>query len=394
MKILMFGWEFPPHISGGLGTACHGLTNAMQAWSQHRLRFVLPRTVEKGLGVELICLAPEIAGSDNTAGPVSAYCASLLPAALAYAERVPKLTLLDEGVDVIHAHDWLTIPAALVAAEITGAPLVLHVHSTELDRCGLHAARDRAIVQIEQRGLDAAACIIAVSNYTRAGLIRCYGQRPDKVITVYNGITPVRAVTGVARGCIAFIGRITEQKGPRYFLEAAQRALQVQPSLQFVMAGEGDLRVAMQLLARELGIENNVTFPGFLSRDEIAYVLERSLAYVMPSLSEPFGIGALEAIALGAPVILARTAGVGEVVRHAIKVEPTDSCGIAEAMLRLAGDPAFAARMAHGARRDIRNLTWERAAASVIGVYEALGDRVATEHHCDIAPCEPNIPVF
>ncbi len=392
MRILMFGWEFPPHITGGLGTACHGITLALSGIANRSIRFVIPKTLngEDAAFLDLVGLpALPVARMLENGGPAlcavpsgrqaaqlslpdlpQPYGGNLLPAALGYANRVQHWLKPGMHADVIHAHDWLTVLAGVKAKEITGRPLVFHIHSTEHDRCGDNA--DPQVVQIERQGMEAADAIIAVSERTRQQIIQRYGQAAHKVHTVYNGIASTTGLPAGERRFISYIGRVTYQKGPAIFVEAASLALRRKPGLQFILAGDGDLLECVKARAQALGIEGSILFPGFLDGDEVSSLLEQSIAYVMPSTSEPFGIGALEAVDRGAPLIVAAHAGVAEVIDYAIKVDHTDAPAIADAMVQLADDHDFARQMALGAKRELSGLTWDRCAAAIDDIYATL----------------------
>lgn len=378
-QVLMFGWELPPRISGGLGTACYGLTRALALGGHARVRFVLPKEIEDedGSHVELVGLRVQKAGT-GTALP-KAYGTNLMAAALGYAAQVERHTALLHDVAIIHAHDWLTVPAAIAAQRATGRPMVLHVHSTEFDRS---VRPDPAIVAIERAGMDHADLIVAVSARTAQTIGERYGQVASKVAVVHNGIespagTQVRSANP---GLVSFIGRVTYQKGPAYFIDAAALALQKVPTLRFVLAGDGDLLPAMRERARRLGIERQVVFPGFLCGDEVAHLLARSAAYVMPSVSEPFGIGALEAAAASVPVIVSRQCGMVEAVQSVHQVDYNDAAAIAQAMLDITQCASHAASLAAAALGETRALTWARAADAIGAAYAALAGGAAMRH--------------
>lgn len=391
MKVLMFGWEFPPNISGGLGTACFGITRALREIGGVEVRFVIPGAAagEDGRFVDIMALGELRACRREGAAllPLNPYGSALFDAVAAYASRVPAL--LESGVefDLIHAHDWLTCEAAMVASRLSGKPLVLHVHSTEYDRAG--ACADPALVAIERRGMDAARVIVAVSEFTRELLVQRYGQARSKIVTVYNATGAARSRPQPAAAGRAptacFLGRITYQKGPRYFIEAAARAAMAAPGMQFVMAGEGDQLAAMKQLARELGIGAQVFFPGFLRAHEVAHLMRHSDIYVMPSVSEPFGISALEAIAAGVPSILSAQSGVVELFDHVVKVQHSDVAAIGTAMARLARDPALRQHLREGAWRELEQVSWTRAARSLVQVYGSVLPARPVMHEPEVA---------
>jgi glycogen(starch) synthase len=368
----MLGWEFPPFISGGLGTACYGLTKAMSKLGLEVI-FVLPRTVSAGKEsthvkmmtpadinygklnweeyerelknikfkmidsplrpyetaesfkheIEELIRAKQLQGSVTALsggpdiGQPGHYSGDMYSEIHRYAAAAVRLAL-QEDFDVIHAHDWMTYPAGIAVAAVTGRPLVIHVHSTEFDRSGEHV--NQMIYDIERAGMHAADKIIAVSYLTRNIVISRYGITGDKVEVVYNGVE--RNGNGLNFGkasirkdekIVLFLGRITMQKGPEYFLGAAKKVLEVMDNVKFVMAGAGDMMRKTVELAAELGIGSKVLFTGFLRGEDVRKVYELADLYVMPSVSEPFGIAPLEALNHDVPVLISRQSGVSEV---------------------------------------------------------------------------------
>lgn len=376
LNVMMLGWEFPPHISGGLGTACYGLTTALKQLGGMRTTLVLPiRHEDHDAGYVEIRYPPGVVADPPAAG-VSAYSGGLLHAASRFADGVAGM--LDDlpTPDVIHAHDWLTAPAALVAKRVLNKPLVFHVHSTEKDRCA--QTPDETIRHIEARVLEQADTVVAVSERTRRQLISAYRVDPSRIEVVYNGIDPPKA-DGCGRSrtdpsLICFIGRVTYQKGPAYFLRAAAMALEANPALRFVMAGDGDLLPAMRDLSGVLGIADRVTFTGFLTGEEVEHLLRYAAVVVMPSISEPFGIVALEAVAAGVPVIISEHAGVTEILSQVVPIRPDDVQGIARAMLDVTSDEALASRLRVGGWNQIRAISWHRAASNLQSIYGRLRD--------------------
>ena len=376
LNILMFGWEFPPHISGGLGTACYGLTKALAQLGNIHTTLMLPKLYgdEDTRYVSLRCPAGHPADCREH-GTQSAYSSGMLQASRRFAiSASTKLHDLPRP-DVVHAHDWLTAPAALVAQRVLDIPLVFHVHSTELDRS--EGYPDQAILAIESESLAHADAILAVSDRTRRQLISRYSVDPDRIKVVYNGIdvdeNARQARPSVESPLICFLGRVTYQKGPAYFLRAAAIALNANPTLRFVMAGDGDLLPNMQTLAKELGIAERVIFTGFLCAEEVEHLFQHASALVIPSVSEPFGIVALEAVAAGVPVVISKNSGVTEIVSQMIVVEHTDVHSIAKAMLDLASDEVLAQRLRTGSRNEIAAVNWRRAALCVQETYRSVG---------------------
>lgn len=383
LNVLMFGWEFPPNISGGLGTACYGLTRALAQLENIHTTLILPKLYGDEDTRHLSILSPGTHPSHFCEhGKQSAYSSGMLQAARQFAASTSEM-LHDLPVpDVLHAHDWLTAPAALAARRAFGKPLVFHVHSTELDRS--QGNPDEAVFGIESEALAQADTILAVSDRTRRQLISKYSVAPDRIKVVHNGIdtheTERQARPGGESPLMCFVGRITYQKGPEYFLRAAAIALDTNPALRFVMAGDGDLFASMQSLSRQLGIADHVTFTGFLCAEEVEHLLQNASALVIPSVSEPFGIVALEAVAAGAPVIISENAGVTEILSQVVVVKHTDVHSIAKAMLDLASNDVLAQRLRIGSRNEIRTVTWRRAALCVQDAYLGLCTRKLALH--------------
>lgn len=441
MRIFMLGWEFPPYISGGLGTACEGLTRGLTQRGVE-IAFVLPRPVEgRSETVKLLTprqvplasrrrfttgaanghtiAAPAEGQSEKisfhvvptslpnpysstappppqaeaaepaTEAPATAapglideppatarYSGDLIAEAERYAELCVELAA-HERFDVIHAHDWLTFPAAMAVARASGKPFVAHVHSTEFDRAGEPHLNDR-VFAIERRGLHAATRVIAVSHLTRRILEARYGLAPDKIDVIYNGVSnggAVRIEPKLARiratdRIVLYLGRITMQKGPEYFIEAAQKVLGVMDNVKFIMAGSGDQAAEMMHQAARAGIGGSVLFTGFLRGDDVHRVFELADVYVMPSVSEPFGIAALEAITHDVPVIVSKQSGVTEVVRNVLKVDFWDTAEMANKIVALLRHPPLSQTLRQQADMEVRTLTWSGAAEKCVACYE------------------------
>lgn len=301
------------------------------------------------------------------------------------AERYARLVVAmarHEQFDVIHAHDWLTYPAAIALARVTGKPMVVHVHSTEFDRSGngIH----RQLYEIERRGMHAADRILAVSEYTRSLCETRYGASPDKVDVVYNGIdrdsdqpAPGAEIASQDK-LVLFLGRITMQKGPEYFIAAAKRVLEKVENVKFVVAGSGDMTTRMIELAAEMGIGHKVLFTGFLRGRDVERVFRMADCYVMPSVSEPFGIAALEAIHHDVPVIISKQSGVSEVLRHVLKVDFWDTDEMANKIVAVLRHPPLSQTLRQHGPVELKWLTWEGAAEKCVKAYaRAIHDRMA-----------------
>ncbi|MBX3354775.1 MAG: glycosyltransferase [Phycisphaeraceae bacterium] len=496
LRVLMLGWEFPPFITGGLGTACYGLTRAMSRMGME-VTFVLPKQIDPSYAshVRLIspgeprpedaagfptaapfCVEPQpgapeppggLHGIDRSAssgvtaegrlsilgplatpeprrsessvygpGGLSSRLGSLIAASrhrrllqhslramdaetlereLALYEAVPEASAAPafdseaditppptrsdyEGdligqaeryarfcakvsktldFDVIHAHDWLTYPAGLAVARLTGKPLVCHIHSTEFDRSGEHV--NQPVYNIERRGMHGAVRVIAVSMLTKNLCVNRYGVSPDKIDVVYNGVDlDPRAVgiAGIEKGdrIVLYFGRITMQKGPEYFIQAAKKVLDVMDDVKFVVAGSGDQAQRMIEMAAALGIGSKVLFTGFLRGKDIQRVFSMADLYVMPSVSEPFGIAPLEAMSHRVPVLISRTSGVSEILVNALKCNFWDVSDMANKIVAVLRYPPLQNTLRDHGYFEVRGINWDGAARRCETIYRrALG---------------------
>jgi glycosyltransferase involved in cell wall biosynthesis len=423
MRVLMFGWEFPPNISGGLGTACYGLTRGLSTLPDVDVTFVVPKAFgdEEKSNIHLIgasdipvrkrkmsieelgkildyfevssklvpyvdpldygkqtAFTVEGIGSLLTTDPqgripfTGKYGPDLLSEIAKYA-LVANFIARDNEFDVIHAHDWLAYPAGIAAKKASGKPLVIHVHATDFDRSGNNVNPN--VYAIERKGMEEADQIITVSNMTRRVVIDKYGIDPKKVATVYNAVEPLK-LQGKSRyrkskgeKIVTFLGRITMQKGPEYFIEAAARVLEKMNNVRFVMAGSGDMMNNMIRRAATLGISHKFHFTGFLKGNEVFRLLRMSDLYIMPSVSEPFGISPLEAMQTGVPVIVSHQSGVAEILDHAIKVNCWDIDSIADAIHGIISYPAMSNMLARNGCMETDGFKWENVARKVREIY-------------------------
>jgi len=282
----------------------------------------------------------------------------------------------DEQFDIVHAHDWMTYPAGIAVATISGKPLIVHVHSTEFDRSGEHV--NQIIYDIERKGMEQADKVITVSYFTRNIIISRYGISGGKVEVVYNGVEQnpraALAETYIDKDekIVLFLGRITMQKGPEYFLAAAKKVLEVMDNVKFVMAGSGDLMHRAIELAAELGIGHKVLFTGFLRGDDVKKIYEMAHLYVMPSVSEPFGIAPLEALGHDVPVIISKQSGVSEVLTHALKVDFWDVNEIANKIVAVLKYPSLGLTLRQHGNFEVRKLRWSDSAAKCAKIYEEM----------------------
>jgi glycogen synthase len=470
MRVLMFGWEFPPHITGGLGTACYGLTKALSDYEDLDIIFVVPKafgdedkTVAKLIGAEHVpvyqstireeysrgetCikenthefravvhekmifdkiryieiaslikpyLSPEefekleyknlinekfyqvkedgriiilVDGQEvEIQGPSKikyakgehvfykfsgSYGKSLLSEVTNYAIVAAQLAR-NEDFDIIHAHDWLTYPAGVAAKHISSKKLVIHVHATEFDRSGENV--NQIVYDIERYGMENADKIITVSNLTRQTVINRYGIPEEKVVTVHNGVLPNETeqkeyCKKVSEKIVTFLGRITFQKGPEYFIEAAYKVLQKRKDVRFVMAGSGDLLYRMIRRAASLKIADKFHFTNFLKGEDVDHMFGISDVYVMPSVSEPFGISPLEAMRSSVPVIISKQSGVAEVLHHAIKVDFWDIDAMADSIYGLISYDGLSEMFRRLGKQEVESIKWEKAASQINDIY-------------------------
>lgn len=421
-KVLMFGWEFPPHIAGGLGTACLGLTRGLARQGVEVL-FVMPKAsgdedqsavkIINASDVEMLYnqvdieeywsninfmevgsnLIPymdpehferevseqlkgenreERIGFKNKYQFSGKYGVNLMEEVARYA-LVAATIAKEQTFDVIHAHDWLTYAAGIAAKKVSGKPLVIHVHATEFDRSGENV--NSMVFDLERKGMLAADRVITVSNLTRNIVINKYGINPEKVITVHNAVdfqsySEMDVERGVKEKVVTFLGRITYQKGPEYFIEAAQKVLKYYPNVRFVMAGSGDMLNRSIRRVAKLKIATRFHFTGFLRGQDVQKMFAHSDVYVMPSVSEPFGISPLEAMRSGVPTIISKQSGVAEVLKHAIKVDFWDVDAMADAIYALLAYPGLSKMAERCGMDEVNTLKWENAAFKLKQIYE------------------------
>ncbi|NQT94336.1 MAG: glycosyltransferase family 4 protein [Lentisphaerae bacterium] len=302
-----------------------------------------------------------------------------LPQAVTNFARVSIELTRHTNPDVVHCHDWMTYGAGVRAAHHHDKPLVAHIHATELDRTNFRP--DEWIFELERQGLEAADQIIAVSKYTRSILAEHYGIDPGKIVVVHNGLSEEHLrPTGYTRSLygpgqvpmVLFLGRVTLQKGPIQFLKMAIAVRELRPDVQFVMAGEGDMLDEVIQKADELGMRESITFTGRVTSAEARHLYATADCFVMPSLSEPFGLVALEAISHGTPVVISKQSGVSEVVSHVFKVDSWDTETMADCVLTILREKPLAQQLRTEAQRSVRHLCWDRQAQHVRSIYESL----------------------
>ncbi|MGY6744791.1 MAG: glycosyltransferase family 4 protein [Cecembia sp.] len=424
MKVLMFGWEFPPHISGGLGTACYGLVKGLVHHKQDII-FVVPKLwgdeepladfvnasdvvidyrerkfkkiwknltylevssfLVPYLGPEEFKKYTDYAMHDRTDVDESVfsnkfefsgkYGKDLIKEVSRYALVAAQIAKSKDH-DLIHAHDWLAYPAGIAAKEISGKPFIAHIHATQFDRAG-EGGGQGPVYEIEKAGLLAADHVLAVSHLTRKVVIEKYGVDPNKVSVLHNAVLDASIIQSTVRKnvpekIVTFLGRITFQKGPEYFVEAAKKVIDRDPNVRFVMAGSGDLLNRMIERVAELGMGTKFHFTGFLKGKDVDDMYAISDVYVMPSVSEPFGIAPLEAVRHNTPVIISKQSGVAEVLRNAIKIDFWDVDAMADAIFGLLHYESISKMFKELGSEELKKLKWEHVAAKLVTVYEKL----------------------
>lgn len=427
MRVLMFGWEFPPHIAGGLGTACYGIVKGL-AYNGVQTLFVMPSasgdedqsaariisasdvpvesvgsTVDEFLDkVKFVRIGSNMIPyvdpeefhemveserrlqSENLTKCIGTkfrfsgrYGSNLMEEVAHYAMVGGTIAMEHKDeFDIIHAHDWLTYLAGIAAKELTGKPLVVHVHATSFDR-GTEDQIDSRVYDIEKRGMMAADKVIAVSDLTRNIVINKYGIDPEKVVTVHNAVDfsgreNVKVERGVRDKVVTFLGRITFQKGPEYFIEAAAKVLKRTDGVRFVMAGSGDMMNRCIRHVAKLGISDRFHFTGFLRGAEVQKMFAMSDVYIMPSVSEPFGISPLEAMRSGVPAVISNQSGAAEVLKYAFKVDFWDVDAMADDIYALLKYPALADFAAREGYDEVNRLKWNIATAKLKNIYESV----------------------
>lgn len=405
----MFGWEFPPFNSGGLGTACYGLTKALSKIGT-QVTFVLPRKIEseKPLAPFIKMLFADSGFSDDVdfskiralSGYITEeeysflrkggkllggiYGNNLIEEVGLYALRGGSIALV-EDFDVIHAHDWLSFGAGLEAKRISGKPLIVHIHSTEFDRTGGNGINQQ-VYKIEKQGMEGADVIITVSQFTKNIVMEHYGIREDKITVVHNGVEPDTTGTSDNKSdtpiykslqyfrdngkkIVLFVGRLTLQKGADYFLQAAKKVLEHDPDVMFIIAGSGDMETQIIRQSAYLGIGDKVLFVGFIRGKELNDLYNAADLYVLPSVSEPFGITPLEALINETPVLISKQSGVSEVISNALTVDFWDTDEMANKIISILSYHALSKQLTEYGKGDALVLTWESAAKKCTELY-------------------------
>jgi len=391
MKVLMFGWEFPPMNQGGLGTACEGLVKSLVKKGIEVI-LVLPQNQEisvKDVKVLGPCKTIRISSlleayqtfdsyndKKNVYDKTQIYGKNLFGEVLRYADSVSEI-IKDEEFDIIHAHDWLTYKAGLAAKKISGKPLVVHMHATEFDRTGGNGV-NQLVYDIEREGMNKADRIMAVSNFTKNKVIEHYGVNPKKIEVVHNAVAfndyDFRSSLKKEKeeSVVLFLGRITLQKGPDYFIETARRVLEYNPKISFVIAGNGDMHGEIINKVASLKLSDKILFTGFLRGAEVDKMYQMADIYVMPSVSEPFGITPLEAMRNDIPVIISKQSGVSEVVNHCLKVDFWDIDQTANHILTIIEHKELKKELSVNGKREVYTFSWDTPAQKCINIYNKV----------------------
>ncbi len=411
----MFGWEYPPHVFGGLATANFGISEGLHVQGDIETILCLPhpfgdedRTFANIVAMNHVPIVYRDIDNEYLRGRLD----NLMDTELYYklrdniyadfnnmnvndigamefaggypanlTEEINNYSIISGVVaraldyDIIHAHDWLTFPAGIHAKKISGKPLCIHVHATDFDRSG--GKVNPTVYAIEKDGMDNADCIMCVSELTRQIVIKHYYQNPEKVFTVHNAVYPLREeVANMPRPShkgkekvVTFLGRITMQKGPEYFIEAANMVLQRTRNVRFCMAGSGDMMNKMITLAAERGIADRFHFPGFMKGDQVYECLKASDVYVMPSVSEPFGISPLEAMQCGTPTIISKQSGCAEILHNCIKLDYWDIEAMADAIYSICHNESLFSYLSEEGKREVDNITWEKVGTWIRELY-------------------------
>lgn len=424
MKVLMFGWEFPPHILGGLGTASYGLTKGLSVQQDMEITFCIPKpwgdedqSFMKIIGMNSVPIVWRDPSWEYVQERVGSYMDPQLYfdlrshiyadfnymhvndlGCMEFSGRYPDnlheeinnysvvagVVARQQQYDIIHAHDWLTYPAGIHAKQVSGKPLVIHVHATDFDRSRGNV--NPTVYSIEKDGMDHADCIMCVSELTRQTVINHYHQDPAKCFAMHNAVYPLadnlqaivnqRKPSSERKGkVVTFLGRITMQKGPEYFIEAARKVLERTHNVRFCFAGSGDMMNAMIELAASYGIADRCHFPGFMKGAQVFECFRDSDVYVMPSVSEPFGISPLEAMQSGVPSIISKQSGCAEILDKCIKIDYWDIDAMSDAMYSLCTNPALHQYLQEEGKKEVDGITWEKVGVKIRALYEKTIDK-------------------
>ncbi len=420
----MLGFEFPPFFAGGVGIVCYELTKALSKFKDIKIDYVMPygpeekifsnnfkilsansKKLEVKTSIETNLNIKKIPGtfyaydgeysytkrmlefsnkkilknlfSSNEKSISEVYGGNLIEEVFLYALRVESLCS-EDNFGIIHAHDWTTFPAAILLKKITGKPIIVHAHITEFDKSGGLSANQQ-VFEIEREGFMESDVIIAVSNFTKEKIVNHYGINPHKIIVVHNGgisdhETTCKNIINFKNKekIVLFAGRITMQKGPEFFIRAAKKVLEYEPKTKFIIAGEGDMLPKIKKLTKDLGISDCVDFHGFFSRDEAEFLFKTVDIFVMPSVSEPFGIVPLEAISKGTPVIISKQSGISEVLKNSLKVDFWDTDELANKIIALLRYEPLHKEISRKGYEEFTKFDWKKPAKKIVEIYNSL----------------------
>jgi len=405
----MFGWEFPPYYSGGLGTACYGLTKGLS--NNHiDVTFVMPQGPEdiSSSHVKLIVasnlkrysikikkfntlLKPYLSEEgysqeyqryiESRKGNTKPLYGKDIYEEVYRLALTAKLIALSDDYDIIHCHDWMTFPAGIEAKKATGKPLIVHIHATEFDRTGGNGV-NQYVYDVEREGMHAADRVIAISEFVKRNIIKNYGVPESKISLVHNGIDyyiPQRFNIRKNEKVVLFLGRLTLQKGPDYFIEAAKKVLDFDPDVKFIIFGTGDMEHKLVQRVAELGIGNNVLFGGFVTGSEVDKAFQLADLFVMPSVSEPFGLTPLEALRNNVPVIISKQSGVSEVLKNALKVDFWDIDELANKIISVLNYRALHHELRHHGSLEVQTFNWNVPAQKCISIYNQLVNQALSQ---------------
>ncbi len=403
MNVLVLGWEYPPFHSGGLGVASKNLTAGLALNPGLKLHFALPAFVydkvngqsghnefdlvkNKNKNIKIKKIAStinspylneinyqEFLEAINLPQNVKEiYGKNLFEEIERYALEMENF-VNNKKYDLVHAHDWITFEAGIKIKNKQNIPLIAHVHATEYDRTGGNPAEN--IYQKERRGMEKANKIIAVSNYTKEIIKKEYGIPEHKINVVHNGVetsyknTQKKERNPHERKTVLFLGRLTLQKGPDWFIHIAKKVLEQKKDVDFLIAGEGEMmpRLVKDVIENEL--KDHVHFLGFVGEKEREKAFRNSDAYILSSVSEPFGLSAVEAAQRGVPVALSKQSGVREVLYHSLQADFWDIDKMANNILAILEYPALSKTLANKATNSLVHLTWENQAKIVNNIY-------------------------
>lgn len=380
MKVAMIGWEFPPFLAGGLGIHCLELTTQLAKMGVD-IDFYMPHiamegdlrvaTHHKHLKIHEVEAEPGMSpyGDSRRRG----YDAAFNDSVHQYNSRVVD-AFVSHDADVLHAHDWITFQAASELKKRTGKPLIWSCHSTEYDRSAGFFPQPW-IIEVEKAAVREADMVIAVSGLTRQQLIDRYQADPAKVVAVHNGVDFSKWSDhadrdyGHSQKVVLYLSRVSRQKGPMSFIRAAKRVLAVDPHVRFVVAGKGEMVPEMIQYCLANDIMESVSFTGFVPDSEAQKLYELADVYVLPSVSEPFGISVLEAMTSGCPTIVSKTTGVGEALTHVLRAEHWDSDEIADQIIAVLRDKPLREALGKNGALEVRKFTWERCGRRTLDAY-------------------------